>query len=145
MGSQWQNLPKKEKEVFNAEAERDKVRYIREILQYNAKNPDNMIHSRIQPPKGYKLQDGKLISIKETDIVTSIPKTNSPTISTEASFHRPLNAYGYYARQEKQFLNELARDTSTNLQSAMGKRLAYRWSTMSTQEKRLYEELKDAH
>ena len=76
--------------------------------------------------------------------VEYVPSVNAPyfVTSIDASFHRPLNAYGYYSRQEKQYLNELARDTSANLQRAMGKRLAYRWSTMSPHEKTLYEEIK---
>ena len=144
MGSQWQNLPSKEKEFFTARAEKDKVRYLREVLQYNAKNPDNMIHSRIQPPKGYKLVDGELIHVENDNVISPIKKKSLVT-SIDASFHRPLNAYGYYSRQEKQYLNELARDTSANLQRAMGKRLAYRWSTMSPHEKTLYEEIKKNH
>ena len=144
MGSQWQRLPPEEKKIYMVQAEEDKVRYIREVLKYNADNPDNIIHSRIQPPKGYKLSNGELIKTEEEVIDYSV-KDKQPASSVDASFHRPLNAYGYYSRQEKQFLNELARNTSTNLQHAMGKRLAFRWSQMSYQEKKLYEELKNAY
>ena len=117
------------------------MRYIRQVLEYNTFNPDNLITSRILPPKGYKISNGKLISLEEDD--ADIPTTS--TTPKNLKFGRPLNAYGYYSRQEKQFLNEMAQDTTANLQHLMGKRLAFRWSIMPLQEKKLYDELTKAH
>ena len=121
LGAMWHDLPASEVASFEQQALNDKIRYIREVWEYNLVSQEK-ITLRIDPPPGYGV-DGRLLS------EGGIPVTASTTDA------RQRTAYSLFANQEREYVVRL---DCPEIRRQMGKYFSHRWRTMDPEEKRLY-------
>jgi hypothetical protein len=130
IGSMWKELTKEEIKTFEEYAFHDKLRYLRELAQYNkGKSGSAVIVPSINPPPGYDINGEKLI----------ISDVNPQTVLqlSPMKVKRAKTAYSIFAHRETLFVSE---DLShcTDKKRKLGKHLGARWVHMSQDEKELY-------
>ena len=120
-----------ERMQYTEMADLDKVRYLREVVEYNSCSGSHpIITARINPPNGYDMEGLALSEVVPTKMHAA-----------KKTVERPLSKYNHYARQEKQFIAKVSDGLGVNMQHRAGKLLSARWKAMDPKEKALYVEL----
>lgn len=148
VGVKWKALPPAERAVFHAQAEDDKLRYLRDVHEHNLIHGEALV-PKIDPPTGYDLSgqplpgghsdSGEQSSGSSRHTQRRGRKANhgkSGALRNASSLQRQRTSYSIFAHQEKDFLAGLK---CPDLQRRMGKYLGSRWKNMPAAEKRMYD------
>ena len=131
LGKAWKKLADSERIEYTKMADLDKVRYLREVAEYNScSDLHSAITARINPPNGYDMEGLPLSDI-----------AGAMVHAVKNPVERPLSKYNHYARQDKQFIAKVSEGLGVNMQHRVGKLLSARWKAMDPKEKILYVEL----
>ena len=94
----WKVLSNSEKQKFDRKATLDKVRYLREVSEYNKLNKSHQIVPKINAPQGYDQDGTQVVTLENSSSTTSL-STGYRLSSSSSSIERPLSKYSFYARQ----------------------------------------------
>jgi len=94
----WKVLSNSEKQKFDRKATLDKVRYLREVSEYNKLNKSHQIVPKINAPHGYDQDGTQVVTLENSSSTTSL-STGYRLSSSSSSIERPLSKYSFYARQ----------------------------------------------
>ena len=114
VGKLWKKMTTADRQIYIERSDKDKIRYIKELLEYNRENPDEPLASKINPPKGYYFEGDQLVYDETRDKVNEkrlrrdqghlkghSQKREDSTTGFEISHpkDRPLSKYSFYSRQ----------------------------------------------
>lgn len=118
LGQKWKQLNPEERSHWKKMGEDDKLRYLKELSEYNFHN-DVDVAPRIDPPRGYDYSGSIAV-----DVLKLKPSK------------RFQSAYNLFVKQERQIYASFY--SGEKSKSAMGRSASLRWKSMCQEEKDLY-------